>query len=468
MKQGALLAMIAVCCWANMRSAAAAVRNIASYATPMMGTAVDVAGTHDVLIANAGPIGEIVDGVTNVNLAANAYIISGDGSTGTNGNGADTYAAGWPSYQFDYVGALFAEPQFGVSSVRVQNYLANDGGWWGPTSTIAGGVALSAADLAAPIVQVTSDSGATWSNVAASNNYGQQYTDVVRGTGFPNATSGPLATFEFAPQDGINGIRLIGEGAGPADGSGFIGVNEFEVLGVPQELTLEVNRTTGRVRLMNEVARPIALDFYRIDSWSGSLNVSASGWNSLQNPSRNPADFPAGNGSGDGWETLGMSGVTSVAEAFLLGNSTLTPGEAASLGKLFGGQAEDLSLRYRTAGGTFVNVSATYVSRPALAADFNDDDQVDAADLAIWRAGFGGTGDGDANSDGRVDGADFLIWQREFNGNEPDNGAIHPVPEPTCVALAGLALGLLPALGQPGKAARGLRDGGVRLDVIHS
>ncbi|WP_428304141.1 hypothetical protein [Lacipirellula sp.] len=460
MKHGALLAMVAIFCWSAVRPAEAAVINIASHATPIMGTAVDAVGTHDVLIANAGPIGEVVDGVTNANLTANAYIIGGNGSTGANGNGADTYAAGWPTYQFDYIGALFAEPQFGVSSVRIQNYLANDGGWWGPTSIIAGGAPLTAADLLAPMVQVTSNGGATWTNLAATSNYVQQYTGVVRGTGFPNATSGPLATFEFAPQNGINGIRLIGEGAGPADGSGFIGVNEFEVLGAPQELTLEVNRATGRVRLVNQADSPVALDLYRINSPSGALDLSSNGWNSLQQPSRNPANFPAGSGSGNGWETLGTPSSTTVAEAFLLGNSTLLPGSSASLGRLFSGATEDLTLRYRTAAGTFISVAATYVTRPALAADFNDDDQVDAADLAIWRSGFGGTGDGDANGDGRVNGADFLVWQRELTAGSSAIATIHAVPEPTSVVLAGLALGLLPALGQPGTAARGPRVAG--------
>jgi hypothetical protein len=460
MKHGALLAMAAVGCWCIARPVGAVVRNIASHATPIMGTAVDSAGTHDVLIANAGPLGEVVDGVANANLAANAYIINGSGSAGANGNGADTYAAGWPTYQFDYVGVTFAEPQFGVSSVRVQNYLANDGGWWGPTSIIAGGAPLTAADLLAPVVQVTSDGGVTWENLAATTNYVQQYTGVVRGTGFPNATSGPLATFEFTPQNGINGIRLIGEGAGPADGSGFIGVNEFEVFGAPQELALEVNRTDGRVRLVNQANSAVSFDLYRIDSPGGALDVSLDGWNSLQQPSRNPANFPAGNGSGNGWEALGTPSATTVAEAFLLGNSTLLPGSAVSLGRLFSGVAEDLTLRYRTAAGTFISVAATYVTRPALAADFNDDDQVDAADLAIWRSGFGGTGDGDANGDGRVDGVDFLLWQREFTANSAAVSTIHAVPEPTSVVLAGLAFGLLPALGQPGTAARGLRVAG--------
>lgn len=217
------------------------------------------------------------------------------------GNGADTYAGGMGDRQFDFAGVLFAAPQYGVTSIRVQNYLANDGGWWGSTSVINGGAPLAAADLTAPIGQVTSDAGATWGNVGGvANDYVAKYTGVVRGTGFPNATSGPLATFEFTPQNGINGIRLIGERAGPVDGSGFIGVNEVEVLGVSQELSLEVNTLTGRVRLVNEVQSPIAIDFYLIKSASDSLNLTAAGWNSLQNPSLNPAGFVAGSGVGDG------------------------------------------------------------------------------------------------------------------------------------------------------------------------
>lgn len=67
-----------------------------------MGSAVAANGSGDVVIANAGPIGEIIDGVKNSNLSPNAYIISGNGSTGT-----DTYASGLPTFQFDFVGVLF-------------------------------------------------------------------------------------------------------------------------------------------------------------------------------------------------------------------------------------------------------------------------------------------------------------------------------------------------------------------------
>jgi hypothetical protein len=463
MKQCALLAMIAATCWSGMRSARAAVENIAAAGAPIMGVGLNVTGSNDLTIANAGPINEIVDGVVNGNLNPNAYVINGNGSSGAAGNGADTYAGGMGDYLFDFAGVLFAAPQYGVTSIRIQNYLANDGGWWGGTNVIDGGAPLSVADLTAPIVQVTSDAGATWINVAGvSNDYVAKYAGAVRGTGFPNATSGPLATFEFAPLNGINGIRLIGEGAGPADGTGFIGINEVEVLGVAQELSLEVNTLTGRVRLVNDVQSPIAFDFYRISSASGAQDLTASGWNSLQNPSLNPAGFVAGSGTGDGWEHLGTPTSQKVQEGFLLGASTLAPGESVSLGKLFSGAAQDLALRYRTADGTFVDVPATYISQPALAGDFNQDDVVDAADLAVWRGAFGASGDGDADGDSDTDGDDFLTWQRQF-GATPSPGAavVQAIPEPHAAALAGCAFGLLPALGHAG-AAR-INGGGDKL-----
>jgi hypothetical protein len=67
-------------------------------------------------------------------------------------------------------------------------------------------------------------------------------------------------------------------------------------------------------------------------------------------------------------------------------------------------------------------------------ADFNDDRDVDADDLAIWQAGFGLTGtaqhnQGDADFDLDVDGADFLLWQRELH-TPPVVAAAMAVPEP--------------------------------------
>jgi T5SS/PEP-CTERM-associated repeat protein len=81
---------------------------------------------------------------------------------------------------------------------------------------------------------------------------------------------------------------------------------------------------------------------------------------------------------------------------------------------------------------------------PNLTADFDVDGDVDAADLARWKTGFGlASGalkaSGDENGDGDVDGADFLAWQRQVGAGGATQAAA-PVPEPGGVALAASAL----------------------------
>ena len=61
------------------------------------------------------------------------------------------------------------------------------------------------------------------------------------------------------------------------------------------------------------------------------------------------------------------------------------------------------------------------VANPA-AADFDEDGDVDRADLTTWQNGYGITGatdyhQGDADGDQNVNGKDFLIWQRQFTDN---------------------------------------------------
>jgi hypothetical protein len=74
------------------------------------------------------------------------------------------------------------------------------------------------------------------------------------------------------------------------------------------------------------------------------------------------------------------------------------------------------------------NVKVDYkVTAVTYAADFNDDNKVDGADLAQWRGDFGAGNGSDANGDGRSDGRDFLVWQREFGSG----ATAASVPEPT-------------------------------------
>jgi hypothetical protein len=73
------------------------------------------------------------------------------------------------------------------------------------------------------------------------------------------------------------------------------------------------------------------------------------------------------------------------------------------------------------------------INPPPQNADFNDDGQVNGADLTIWKNAFGQTASGDANGDTRSDGADFLIWQRQLG--PAFTGGITAVPEPATGVL---------------------------------
>jgi hypothetical protein len=84
---------------------------------------------------------------------------------------------------------------------------------------------------------------------------------------------------------------------------------------------------------------------------------------------------------------------------------------------------------------------------PALLADFDHNNTVNGADLALWQTGYGMTTgvtyeDGDADGDGAVTGRDFVIWQREFGSGEiVPLGALAAVPEPGSLALGVMVLG---------------------------
>ena len=72
-----------------------------------------------------------------------------------------------------------------------------------------------------------------------------------------------------------------------------------------------------------------------------------------------------------------------------------------------------------------------------LAADFNQDGNVDGLDLAEWQQAYGMNADADADFDGDTDGADFLIWQRQYGQSSSSLVASSSVtvPEPTGLFL---------------------------------
>jgi T5SS/PEP-CTERM-associated repeat protein len=96
----------------------------------------------------------------------------------------------------------------------------------------------------------------------------------------------------------------------------------------------------------------------------------------------------------------------------------------------FGGMvALDTSQLYTTGVVTLTGPAAP------LTADFDDDGDVDGADLLQWRGDFGANALSDADADGDSDGADFLAWQRQLGSGAPAVAAVQSVPEPCALSL---------------------------------
>jgi hypothetical protein len=91
-------------------------------------------------------------------------------------------------------------------------------------------------------------------------------------------------------------------------------------------------------------------------------------------------------------------------------------------------------------------VQLQVVNKPLFSADFDDDGDVDATDLAIWKGAFNLNQLGDADGDNDSDGADFMLWQQQF-GSAPAVAAAQPwgapVPEPSAALLLLTASALL-------------------------
>jgi hypothetical protein len=213
-----------------------------------------------------------------------------------------------------------------------------------------------------------------------------------------------------------------------------------------QPLVIEVNTTNGQVTLRNQSGAAVNIDYYEITSAAGALNATT--WNSLQE--QNLAGFPAGTGSGNGWEQFGGSRATIIGESYLTGNSSVANDAAIGLGAAFNvGGARDLVFRYGEIAGT----------APPPTGDYNNNGMVDAADFVAWRNNLGQnvTLPNDS-SPGTVTPADFDVWRANFgqSGGPTGTSSLFPgivryitggsasaVPEPGTMCLVGIGLALI-------------------------
>ncbi|RIK77972.1 MAG: hypothetical protein DCC67_12075 [Planctomycetota bacterium] len=98
----------------------------------------------------------------------------------------------------------------------------------------------------------------------------------------------------------------------------------------------------------------------------------------------------------------------------------------------------------RQAGGVDTDFGlAWWFGNPAapIPGDFEEDGDVDGADLGKWKTSFAVNSGSDADADGDSDGADFLTWQRNLGQISAVPAAV-PVPEPASWSLASVAIAL--------------------------
>ncbi|QDT72528.1 hypothetical protein [Lacipirellula limnantheis] len=183
-------------------------------------------------------------------------------------------------------------------------------------------------------------------------------------------------------------------------------------------------------------ATSIAFDVRFDDSFPNSPTFTKFGLHVTDHRADDSFSFFGGEGpSFNGVQTIGDTATVTIPLTSLVDG---TRGSLASAGLTVGTDFLRIGISTNTSGGGIYQIDNFRLLSvaPTLAADFNDDTKVDAADLAIWKSGFGSNATGDADGDGDSDGADYLVWQREFGSGVTANAAVGAVPEPSSLALA--------------------------------
>lgn len=193
-------------------------------------------------------------------------------------------------------------------------------------------------------------------------------------------------------------------------------------------LTLEVDKISGDLTIVNNSSTVENINFYEIESRdnSGTLNPT---WNSLADQGLDSA----GPAPEQNWQEGGGSDSDLLTEVFLFGSTGLAAdGSSVTLANGYSGGAggaEDLIFRYGRTDGQLITGAVAYVAN-SLAGDFDADLDVDGRDALLWQRGFPAT----------YDGANLDDWKTNFATGVSAAASASATPEPSTMLLVGASL----------------------------
>ena len=227
-------------------------------------------------------------------------------------------------------------------------------------------------------------------------------------------------------------------------------------------LTLEVNKSSGQVKIKGNPTLAASIDYYEIESAGNALNFTpgtgANQWNSLDRQNLSAVDgTDVGGTPGDspteGWDAAPTASKSRLAEYFVRsgGSAVPTAGELP-LGRaydnsVFGANDGDLTFSYGIAGSSRLMTGVvSYVASGGVIGDYSGNGVVDAADYTVWRNHLGQSFDlpnrDPANGTGVISPADYTSWKSRFGsaGSGASSASAGAVPEPKSAVL--LILGI--------------------------
>jgi hypothetical protein len=223
------------------------------------------------------------------------------------------------------------------------------------------------------------------------------------------------------------------------------------VLDVAPSLALVVDPTSGKARLRNVADGDITFDYYSIESTNGSLLTAnfngTTGWSSLDDQGIDTG----GGGVGESWdEVVETNSASRLVEQFLLGETTLSPGQSVSLGApvnptILNNQIGTLALK--VGGPNFEALTfgeVLFADLSGLTGDYNEDGTVGAADYTFWRNRLGQAGSELPNRgdgiEGPIGAQDYDVWKANYGESFGSGAVSSTVPEPAAGFLCSLAI----------------------------